>query len=374
MRRFLIAVVLVAACSALAPSVAAAAPPRWQTIPGDGHGFRGAWAVDRAWLFKDDIGAGADEMVIRSARIGAGRLGTWTTQRLPDATTYVRVIADKLLYIRPDGKFRWVALQADGSLGAPELPPGPYPDGAAPVQISAAVVQLPDRLVWIGGVPETFNTVRRFGCCTAGGTAVDYSSFLPPSVRTGGREALGRDASGRLWFAWIQGGIKGTVKAIELAADTLQPVGSPLTAPLPRSASLVGMPCEANCYLVTETARGRAYSWRPGAASATRVPMLNRSSRAPGMIEVDSFGGRMLFAYWADSTERGVRIRLARGNAHGANPRVLRTIFDPTNLGLNSHSGGPPLGIVGPRGAVVFQQYDNFVTGRVFLRAAFLRR
>lgn len=86
MRRFLIAVVLVAACSALAPSAAAAAP-RWQTIPGDGHGFRGAWAVDRAWLFKDDLGAGADEMVIRSARIGAGRLGTWVTHSLANATT-----------------------------------------------------------------------------------------------------------------------------------------------------------------------------------------------------------------------------------------------------------------------------------------------
>lgn len=374
MRRFLIAGMLVAACAALAPSAAAAAPPRWQTIPGDGHGFRGAWSVDRAWLFKDDLGAGADEMVIRSARIGPGRLGTWVTQTLPNAATYVSVIGDKLLYIRPDGKFRWVALHADGSLGLPEVPPGPYPDGAAPVPISAAVVQLSDRLVWVAGVAETFTTVGWFGCCTAGGTAVDYSAFLPPSARTGGRVELGRDAGGHLWFVWIQGAAQGTAKAIELATDTMESIGSPLIAPLPKSASLVGMPCTESCYLVTETARGRAYSWRPGSAAGTRIPMVNRSGRAPGMIAVDSFGGRMLFAYWADSTEGGVRIRLARGNARGANPRILRTIYDPSHLGLNVFSTGPPRGIVGSRGTVVFQQYERFSTGRPFLRAAFLRR
>lgn len=375
MRRLLIAGVLLAACSALAPSAAAAAPPRWQTVPGHGEGFRGAWAVDRAWLFKDGAGnASGDEIEIRSAPIGASRLGSWVTQRLPDATTYLRVIGDSLFYVRPDGTLRFAALHADGSIGPPEAVAGAPPDGPPPAPLSPHIVRLPDRVVWVVEARDR----RRFGCCNGAGAAVEYSSFLPPSLRTGGRFALGRDAAGRLWFAWIQSGrATGPVKAIELATDTLQPIGSPLTSPLPKSVSIVGMPCEASCYLVTETARGKAYSWRPGAASPTLVPTPSRSTPGygrAGIVAVDSFGGRMLFAYWADSTERGVRIRLARGNARGAHPRILRTIYDPSKLGLNVFSTGPPRGIVGPRGAVVFQQYENFATGRPFLRAAFLRR
>jgi len=372
MRRFLIAGVLVAACAALAPSVAAAAPPRWQAVPGHGEGFRGAWAAERAWLFKDGAGnASGDEIEIRSARIGAGRLGGWVTQRLPDATIYLRVIGSTLVYLRPDGTLRSVALNPDGSLGAPELVPG---ESGGPVPFSDHMVRLPDRIVWIVEARDR----RRYGCCTAAGIAVDYSSFLPPSVRTNGRLALGRDAGGHMWFTWIQSGAAaGPVKAIELATDTLQPIGSPQTSPLPKSAAIVGMPCTDSCYVVTETARGKAYSWRPGAASATLIPTPSRSTPGyarAGMLAVDSFGGRMVFAYWADSTERGVRIRLARGNARGAHPRILRTIYDPSKLGLNVFSTGPPRGIVGPRGAVVFQQYENFRTGRPFLRAAFLRR
>lgn len=218
--------------------------------------------------------------------------------------------------------------------------------------------------------------MRRYGCCTTAGAAVDYSSFLPPSVRTRGRYALGRDAGGRLWFAWIQSGrAVGPVKAIELAPDTLQPIGAPVASPLPKSVSIAGMVCEISCYLVTETVRGRAYSWRPGAGSATRIPTPTTArSGVTALAGIDSFGGRMLFAYWGDSTAGGLRIRLARGDARGARPRILRAIFDPAQLGRNTFSTGAPNGIVGSRGAVVFQRYLNFATGRDFLRAAFLRR
>lgn len=381
MRRYLIVIaVLLAATVVGALPAGARSAPHWQSVPGANHGSEIVWAAGRAWLIADDgpgTGESSDRIVVRSARVVKRHLGPWVAKRLENADRYLRVLGNDMLYARPDGTLRAVRLKTNGTLGEPTAVAGAPAEGAPPAPLARVILRLPDRVVWIVEDLVTANTVRRLGCCDVNGAAVDYSSFLPPSVRTQDY-TLGFDGSGRLWYAWIEGRRQetGRLKFIQLDPVTLMPLGAPSLAPLPPWVYIVGMPCSNACYLVTESSRGKASSWRPGDAKATRIPTPTKST--PGYAPADvfaagSFAGHLKFAYWADSTERGVRVRLARGNARGAHPRILRSIYDPSNLGRDSFAIGTPRGVLWPGGLVVVQQYERFSSGRMFLRAAVLR-
>jgi hypothetical protein len=379
MRRCLTVIAVLLAATVVDVAPAGARAPSWQTVPGSNYEFQIAWAAGRAWLIADDgpgTGPYSDRIVIHSGHVVNGRLRSWVTKKLGNADRYLQVLGNDLLYARPDGTLRSVHLNSNGTLGESTAVAGAPADGAPPVTPNSVNVRLPDRVVWIVEEPETLSTVRRFGCCNVDGAAVDYSSFLPPQARTWGY-TLARDGSGRLWYVWIQGSRQETarVKVIELDPATLMPIGVPALAPLPPWAYIVGMPCANACYLVTESSRAKASSWRLGDSSATRIPTPTKSTRGYAPADVFAaglFAGRLKFAYWADSTERGVRVRLARGNARGAHPRILRSIFDPNHMGNDSYAMGTPRGVLWPGGLVVFQQFQDFSSSRMFLRAAVL--
>ena len=84
------------------------------------------------------------------------------------------------------------------------------------------------------------------------------------------------------------------------------------------------------------------------------------------VFAVRADGGRLVVAYWTND-EQGVAVNVARGDARGANLRLVASSRPPTDLGMRLKPvvpTGTPLGMLSSDGLVALQLFEDFTIGK----------
>jgi len=356
-------------------SGAAQSRPRWQVVP-QWRNQIAVVAAGRIWFFLADPG---NPLVVKSAPIANGRVGAWRRTTLPNTRgwIYKSILRDDLVFAKScPGTLQGctlaaVRLRSDGTLGKPT------DVGGAPVPASssgAEVVQLPDRAVQVTGYTSGIRSARRGVCCPA----VDYTKLVQPEP--GPDLVLGIDHRGRLWMAWATSyGRPGpsAAKIVELDPSTLRLRGTPVVVSASGTTAFY-LVCSDACRVVAERmppkryARAVVISRAPDERSATtlKLPLkkpwlIGRTGsgkrvRVPApytLIGAHPSAGRLDVAYWGDGSERGLTVRVARGNVRGANMHVRSSIFAPSSS--TTVVVGDPHGVSGPGYFAVVAIYER---------------
>ncbi len=352
------------------------AQPRWQHLPSldhSGHGNRLtnlAWAGGRAWLVVSSLRG----LTVASARPSGGGLGSaQTTKIAAPLGWYPVVVGSELVFSTARGASGIAQLLPNGKV-APTAPVSPDPM-AADKGIPVAAASLRGRLIWAlaGGIPigEGINYKTTLAaCCDANGAAVDLTKLITsrPAPRD---HALGVDARGRVWLAWLDNfGRNAQVRVVELDPTTLvRRTPKALVAPVPR-ASRFQLACGQTCRLVIQAGEGRPAggfreylaTWSPGERSATRLALPVDKDGAyehPGLLEADYRGSRLAVAYIQGSSDYGPTLKIVVGDARGAKARAAGSVEMPSRFdGLPMWSFS--VGAFTPSGFAVAQTYSNF--------------
>jgi hypothetical protein len=379
-----IAAIVAASVLTGAGSGSTSAAPQWQTAPVDRYGVQFAvWAAGRVWVGSWG-GNGAARLV--SARVARGRLGSWVRTNVSlgsFVSTFTSVVGDHLVYSATgdDGVtpvVKAVKLLPTGKVSVlTDL-------GGAPAAPSSATffAQLPDRVVAQATI-SVGSGHHAAGCCDTNGKVVDWSSFLP----YGTSARFGVDRHGRLWLAWPVPR-KPAAAIVELDAATLQPRAKPAVSP--GSATRIDeMVCAERCRLVLEgNWQNRApnashfWSWAPGERLVTpiRLPKSYSPSGVPQLLGAHDQRGHLVAAFAVQDKNSAMVIGLARGDAKGANARVVRSVVAPYSIGSTNDPAfynaiwGPGSGwgsgaAFGPNG---FAAVAEYMDGKAAVRVAIL--
>jgi len=337
---------LTLAAAAPAGPVSGSAQARWQPLPTldhSGHGNRLtnlAWASGRAWLVVGSLRG----LTVASARASGGGLGTaQTTKIAAPLGWYPLAVGSDLVFSTARGATGIARLQDNGKVG-PVAPASPEPM-ATEKGIPVAAATVSRRVVWAlqGGVPVgegiNFKTTLA-ACCDESGAAVDLTKLITsrPVPRD---HALGVDARGRVWLAWLDNfGRNAQVRIVELDPATLERrTPKALVVPVPR-ASTFRLACGSACRLVVQAGEGnpnggfREYlaTWAPGERSATRLALpvdKNRDYEHPALLEADFRGSRLAVAYMQGASDGSPTLKVVAGNARGANARAAGSVEMP---------------------------------------------
>lgn len=337
--------------TALAGAAPAARPPGWQTVPGVradlGTGLVAlSWASNRVWLAATATGP-SDTMSVTSATIAGPRLVAFKTSRYR-VSPYVRlVLGTELVYSLPGtdaSQLQMRQLLASGGLGPPSAVPLNTKTFAPNQAISPqAAIRVGDRTVW--ALPGTTRPSSASGalwvCCASDGSARNLTRFIvpdgPPSpVR------LGLDKRGRLWLAWHD---RGSVKLLELDPSSLLPRSSKAIVAPGSGVERFDLACDVVCRLVIENIRTGIHSWWPGERSRTRIARTSRVPRTyaePRLLAAAYRSGRLVVAY---SGVGSGGLRVVRGNARGARPRVVGKAAH-LSVGVLTHAVFVPAGLI----------------------------
>jgi hypothetical protein len=334
---------------------------------GHGHRLVGVtWAAGRAWLM---VGSQRG-LTVTGARVRGRQLASAVTTRVQAPFVwYPLTVGSDLLHSTARRSSGVTALRADGKVG-PAQPASPDPM-ATDVGIPVAAAKLGDRLIWAlaGGVQigdgMSYRPTLQV-CCDEAGSPVDHTTLI--SRRPAPRDhALGVDAQGRVWLAWLQLGRPSETRIVQLDARTLERVTPrPLVAPVRGSFEMV---CATTCRLVmdaTEPAptggiRHYIVSWAPGERSATRIrlaPVPEGRQAYPQLVGADFRSGRLAVAYLQSSSAATRRLNVVIGNARGEGARLRGSAELPER-----YSGLPIYELLGaftPFGYVVGLGYSNW--------------
>jgi hypothetical protein len=362
-----------------------AAQPRWQHLPSldhSGHGNRLtnlAWSAGRAWLVVGSLRG----LTVASPRPSGGALGSaQTTKIAAPLGWYPLVVGSDLLYSTARGASGISRLLPNGKV-APAVAASPEPM-AAEKGIPVAAASVRGRLIWAlaGGIPigegMSFKTTLA-ACCDASGAAVDLTSLITsrPAPRD---HAIGVDAKGRVWLAWLDNfGRNAQVRMVELDSTTLaRRTPKALVAPIPR-ASRFRLACGQACRLVVQAGEPRpaggfreyVASWAPGERAATRLALPVDKDGAyehPALLAADYRGSRLAIAYMQGSSDHGATLKILVGDARAAKARVGGSVEMPGRFegrALWSFSAGA----FTPSGFVFAQTYASNFGARVVVVA-----
>ena len=387
-----------AACSAVAlvgfvPGVAPAAkePTPWHLFP------RATMDVGRPLLALGSekgrvwvVTVSKDVPILHSARASGGSLTSFAETRVPADASVLFPLVDGELVLNgmknAEGLFT-ARLLANGRLGAPSaVPDDLLARGQEVVPKLASVVirdgvRVGDRTVWalggapdchsIGGCPSFF-----LACCSESGAAVDLTRFID-------RKTLmlfphiGRDARGRIWFAWLDNrdysrAARGVPRIIELDPSTLAPRSKAVAAP-GLVADRVELACAASCRIVAQSIGGDIVSWAPGERSPTRVAShweRGKWGDSPAWLLAATYrSGDLVVAYhgswgktiYGDASVRN-EIRVARGDTRGARARVVGAIPIANNWPPQNVSAIPTGPLIyatfAPNGLIVVETFQ----------------
>ncbi len=372
------------AATSHAASAAQAKSP-WQAFPqasldGGGAVLALGWAENRFWVATTT----KNTPILHSARLAGARLTGFTQTRVPrNSIIQYPIVEGELVVngVNSTNEHYTAQLLANGRLGAMKAVPDdllargkeavPRLDGLS----IADGARIGDRTIWaLDGWPAQDCRSRCGGfflaCCSVSGAAVD----LTDSVE--GREPklfphVGRDAQGRIWFAWLdnrafRGAVAGYPRLLELDPSTLEPRSKSVAMP-GVSATRIGLACAASCRIVAQSAEGDIVSWGPGERSPTRVashakhPFVKGATAPAWLVAAAYQSGDLVVGYHVSTFSRkGPRdeIRVVRGNDRGANPRVVGGIplldsWPPGDRRQPYSSPFPIFGTFAPRGLVV---------------------
>lgn len=369
--------------AALVVSAAAAAPPRWQVVPGaSAHNEAVVWESGRLWFLSATANG---RYSVRSARVANRRLSDWkkAVPKLEGGDWVYRSAPGRDLVFTTmakgaDAPLVAVRLMPNGTLGDPvEVGGAPPPRSSS----GATFAQLRDRAVRITGVTSSRGGFAEHiaVCCDVNGKVSNFQSF-PGTSNALGR--LGVDRTGRLWLAWVPGrqGVKQQVRVVELDPATLKARGQPKVVPGFRGfLTLRAMVCTTICRVFVEGLAGRARkvaSWAAGEARATtiRIPQKGAcpSGGCAGLIDARAADGGLAIAYAASASQFGYTIGTARADSRGRSLRRVSSIAQPATIGPPArvqNLSSVPFGAMGPGGFAAIAVYTG---SRTTVRVAFL--
>jgi hypothetical protein len=293
------------------------------------------------------------------------------------------------------GTSRALTLLANGQVSAwAPLPNDPVsiarsaltPPGSATDWAAQAAVTIGGRTVWAlpgrlcpsdsdphhctinGGGYSTFAV-----CCTVDGRPVDLTSLQSSNVKGGtSHPALGVDAQGRLWLAWVDN-LKGAggIKLAQLDPTTLQPHGGAqflttlpgvVTGRIPPfGQAMLFLACADTCSVVFGSPYG-AYRW-DGSGQPT---VLWKSDPLKGtgaqLLAAGPYRGGFALASYGRKAPGAPTdtLGLVRAGADGRNQRNVASLVTLDNIQRDpSHvaSGNGVSSIVTPSGLVTFALY-----------------
>ena len=338
----------IASAAPRAPEAAAAKQPPWRLIPGvksdfgEGNTVLG-WASNRAWV----AATSTRGMAVTGVNVSGGALRAFKTTSVGASLQTRLLVESELVYWAASPGARATLqtrqLLANGGLGTPSAVALELDQIAPQHQIGpVAAVRVGERTVWAlpGGTRQFNPRGVLWVCCAEDGAAVELtrlidSASVPTPVH------LGLDDRGRLWLAWHD---RSGVKLLELDPATLTPRGKALDAP-GRSVERFELACAASCRLVIEAFNTGIHSWAPGERSPTVIAKSQPAmQRFPRLFAAAYRSGSLVVAYEAISPDSG-RIRVVRGDARGARPRLVGTSAQ-LSVSLHTHAAFVPAGLL----------------------------
>jgi hypothetical protein len=313
-------------------------------------------------------------LTVASARPSGGALGSEQTTKITAALGwYPLVVGSDLLYSTARGASGIARLLPNGRVGQ-AMPASPEPM-AAEKGIPVAAASVGGRLVWAlaGGIQigEGLNYKTTLGaCCDESGATVDLTKLITsrPSPRD---HALGVDAQGRVWLAWLDNfGKNAQVRVVELDSTTLaRRTPKALVAPVPRALTL-RLACGQACRLVIQAGERRPdggfreylATWAPDERSATRLALpVDKAGdyEHPALRSAGYRGSRLAVAYTQGSSGDGPTLKILLADARGAKARTAGSV------GMPGRFDGLPLwsfsaGAFTPSGFAFAQTYSNW--------------
>lgn len=411
-RRLLPLLLVVLAALATSAGGSASTPRGWQvTLATEAQGvFPIGWASGRVWFA---VEGSQGDFTVYSARVGVRGLSSLVAtsegknEWLPDSfvlgSSLVNCCVPQLGQSAPGSST--APLLASGKVGAwalltgdPEkttqntfTPPDQYVSGR---WHAATAIAIGGRTIW-GIVGKTCPnsgphqcTTNGGGfshfalCCTTAGQPSDITPLLTDQLRgTATDPAMGVDARGRLWLAWLDGasskpGI--AFKLVQLDPATLKPLSSKtldhtllFDAVGSTSFALV---CTESCRLAYQGLFG-AFSW-DGNRTPTKLwtndvrrgtggHLLGAAPRAGG-LDVANLANAV-----ANAPDNGQRLTLEHGDAGGRKLHAVGSVgLRPTLADGPTHAlslQGVPATIFTPSGlvALAFYQSDRGSRGRL---------
>jgi hypothetical protein len=242
---------------------------------------------------------------------------------------------------------------------------------ATKVGIPVTAARVGERIVWAlaGGVPIgegiNFRTTLH-ACCDEAGATVDLSSLITrrPAPRS---HALGIDAKGRVWLAWLNDfGRRGTARVVELDPTTLaRKTAKALDTPV-TGVTALKLVCAASCRLVIQAGeprpqgrgfRGYLATWAPGERSIARLDLGDDpDAEHPTLVDAGYRSGRLAVAYLQGSPSPELKIVV--GDGRGARARIAGSVQIPA-LFSGAQMWIGTVGAFTPSGFAFAQAYSN---------------